>query len=57
MCVHAKMKIIGEIINLMGKKLAGNGVVIFALFSETSMPKIYSLLNPIPTRHLGMPKN
>ena len=57
MCVQAKMKIIGEIIILMGKKLAGNGVVIFALFSETPIPKIYNLLNPIPTRHLGMPKN
>ena len=55
MCVQAKMKIIGEIIILMGKKLAG--VVIFALFSETSMPKIYNLLNSIPTRHLGMSNN
>ena len=56
MFLQAKMKIVGEIIS-MGKKLARNGVVIFALFFETSLPKIYNLLNPIPTRLLGMPKN
>ena len=41
----------------MGKRLARNGVVIFALFSETSMAKIYSLLKPIPTRLSGVPEN
>ena len=42
---------------LIGKRLARNGVVIFALVFETSMPKIYNLLNPIPTRFLGVPEN
>ena len=28
----------------MGKRFAGNGVVLFALFFETFMPKIYNLL-------------
>ena len=39
------MQKLREIIILMGKRFAGNSVVIFALFSETSMPKIYDLLN------------
>ena len=41
----------------MGKRLARNGVVIFVLFFETFMPKIYNLLNPIPTKLLGLPEN
>ena len=41
----------------MGKRLARNGVVIFVLFSETFMPKIYNLLNPIPTKLFGVPEN
>ena len=40
----------------MGKRLARNGVVIFVLFSETFMPKIYNLLNSIPTKLLGVPE-
>ena len=38
------MQKLREIIILMGKRFAGNCVVIFALFFETSMPKIYNLL-------------
>ena len=41
----------------MGKRLARNGVVIFVLFFETFMAKIYNLLNPIPTKLLGVPEN
>ena len=42
---------------IMGKRLAGNGVVIFALFFETSMTEIYSLLKAIPTRLFGVHEN
>ena len=40
MCVQAKMKIRrNTVIILMRIRFAGNGVVIFALIFETSMPK------------------
>ena len=45
MCVQAKMKIKrNTVIVLIGIRFAGNDVVIFALIIETSMPKIYNLL-------------
>ena len=44
MCIQTKMKIRGNNHLNQGKRIAGNCVVIFALFFETSMPKIYNLL-------------